>query len=263
MKWDIVKLANTASTNADAMKAAANGAAEGTVIVAAAQSAGRGRQGRQWVSQPGAGLYISIVLRPPCDILRASTLPLAAGLAVAEALDPLLPSAGSPFPVAIKWPNDLHVGGRKLCGILCELSSDAAGVRHVVAGIGVNVNLDVPTLPPDVAAIATSLKAEAGHAFQLDDVLTRILASFGEVYGEWLGQGFPALLPRIARRDTLLGKRVSIELVGTPACGVAAGIAASGALLLRKDDGSIEEVFSGEAHVKGVANATSVSGKPA
>ena len=245
MKWHVISLDSTASTNADAVRLAGEGAAEGTVVVARTQTAGRGRQGRAWVSRPGAGLYFSAILRPHAEPEAAATLPLVAGLAVAEAVAPLLPSR----EVKIKWPNDVLVGGRKLAGILCEMQTGESGVAHVVVGIGVNVNLAESELPPDVAAVATSLSQAAGRAFALDAVLDAVLGSLGDAYDAWRRGGLAALLPRIGARDALRGRHVRIGLVGEPVEGVADGIAPSGALLLRKPDGGVEALFSGEAHI--------------
>ena len=168
-----------------------------------------------------------------------------AGLAVAEAVAPLLPDTD----VKIKWPNDVLVGGRKLAGILCEMQTRESGVAHVVVGIGLNVNLDASELPPDVAAVATSLRQAAGRAFAPDAVLDAVLRSLGAAYEEWLRGGLAALLPRLHARDALRGRHVRIGLVGEPIEGVADGIAPSGALLVRRSDGRVEALFSGEAHI--------------
>ena len=248
MDWKTTTVESTGSTNADLVRAAREGAPEGTVLRAEAQSAGRGRQGRAWVSGKGDGLYFSVLLRPSVEPVVAATLPLAVGLAVAEAVEPLVGER-----VEVKWPNDLLVGGRKICGILCEMEAGDGGVRHVVAGIGLNVNLDVARLPADVAPVATSMRAVAGRAFEARAVLDAVLASLDGVYSAWLSGGLGVLLPRLRKRDALLGRKVSMGLCGTPVEGVAAGIASSGALLLRKSDGTVEEVFSGEAHIGGCA----------
>lgn len=244
MDWKTTTVDSTGSTNADLARAARNGAPEGTVLCARNQTAGRGRQGRTWVSGKGDGLYFSLLLRPAVEPLVAATLPLAVGLAVAEAIEPFVGNR-----VAVKWPNDILVGGRKICGILCEMEADGGGVRHVIAGIGLNVNLDVARLPADVAPVATSMRAVAGRVFDERDVLRAVLASLDKVYTAWLDGGLEAVLPRLRERDALLGRRVSMGLSGKPVEGVAAGIASSGALLLRKSDGAVEEVFSGEAHI--------------
>lgn len=244
LMWKIRRVEETGSTNAD-LAAMAGGAGEGTVLVARSQSAGRGRQGRQWVSQPGAGLYFSVLLKPQVPPERAATLPLVVGVAVARALDGFL----GHHVVSIKWPNDILAQGRKLCGILCEMCADTAGLRHVVAGIGINVNLDVASLPGDVAQTATSMKALAGHVFVLDEVLHAVLLSLEEVYRKWLARGVAAIRDDLAARDWLYGKRVEMRLLGEPTAGIAAGISECGALLLKRDDGSLEEVFSGEAHI--------------
>lgn len=253
MKWEIHNVDCTGSTNTDAAKAATNGVNEGFVIRANRQTSGRGRQGRTWVSQPGSGLFFSIVLRPKRPTADAVTLPLVAGIAVAEALEKFIhgttDTTQATPSIGIKWPNDLLANGRKICGILCEMQADLSGVRHVVVGIGINANLDTSTLPPDVAEIATSLKMLSGHPVDAEEVFGNVLVSFAKAYDSWSENGFAAILPSLARRDVLRGQNITIELVGKPVSGIASGIAPTGALLLTKPDGSIDEIYSGEAHI--------------
>lgn len=245
MKWNLITLPSVDSTNTYLAREALNGASEGTVVRAITQSAGRGRQGRTWVSQPDAGLYFSILVRPAVQPEVAITLPLVAGLAVAEALQPFVPSA----PISIKWPNDILIGKRKLSGILCEMNANMAGLSHVIIGIGVNVNLATKDLPDEVAKIATSLFEATGKTFESNAVLDAILKAFDSIYAEWLNGGFAAIHERIARRDALFGKELTIELIGEPVSGKAVGIAKNGALLLQRNDGTIREIISGEAHL--------------
>jgi len=243
--WNILRVRETGSTNSDLVRLASEGKAdEGTVIVAESQTAGRGRQGREWVSRPGAGLYFSMLLRPDAPPAQVATLPLAVGVAVARALEGLL----SRMRLSIKWPNDIVANGKKLCGILCEAGA-RDGERYIVAGIGINVNVDEHSLPPELAEIATSLRMLANREFDTSSVLASVLTSFEEVYRLWLNGGIPAIGKDLELRDYLKGRRVEMRLLGTPVSGIACGIADSGALLLRRDDGAIEEIYSGEAHI--------------
>lgn len=245
LAWNIIRVRETGSTNSDLVRLASEGKAdEGTVIVAESQTAGRGRQGRVWVSRPGAGLYFSILLKPDAPPAQVATLPLAAGVAVAKALERLLP--GRRF--SIKWPNDIVADRKKLCGILCE-AGEKEGGRYVVAGVGINVNIDVDALPPELTEIATSLKMLSGREFGTSSVLAAVLKSLEEVYRLWLIGGIPAIVSELESRDYLRGRRVEMRLLGTPVSGTACGIAETGALLLRRDDGAIEEIYSGEAHI--------------
>src|SRR5207248_2338013 len=148
-------------------EAARQGAPEGTVVVAERQTGGRGRLGRAWES-PAGNLFLSLLLRPTPD-LRVSLIPLAAGLAVADAME----AEGA--TCRLKWPNDVLAGGKKLAGILSEATSSAAGVDGVVVGIGANVGLDPKALPEDVREAATSLAAETGRVHAVSTVAAAVL----------------------------------------------------------------------------------------
>lgn len=244
MNWEVKRLASTASTNADLAALARKGEArEGLVLVAERQTAGRGRQGRSWFSMPGRCLCFSLLLRPKVAPPLAATMPLAIGSAVADTIAPLL----APAKVAVKWPNDILVDGRKICGILCEMGATAEAVDYIVAGIGLNVNLDAADLPDELAAQATSMSLAAGRKFDLKRLLDALLASLGETYGRWQEHGLEAVRTQLDARDALRGRHVTIRLAGPPLSGTCEGIAASGALLLRLGDGTLREVFSGEA----------------
>lgn len=245
MNWNISLVKKTLSTNIDATEAAQNGAPEGTIIWAEEQSEGRGRQGRTWSSVPGESLCFSIILRPNVPPNQAVTLPLVAGIAVAQAVEPLLH-----HEISIKWPNDLLVHKKKMCGILCEMLS-SQNIQTIILGIGLNVNLNIATLPPDVQSRATSMSELTNTTFSLPTVLGDILTSFEPLYQTWLTDGFAAILPLLQKRDALLGHPVSIALTSPPLCGVAVGIQSDGALLIQEPSGLITPVYSGEAHIEG------------
>ncbi len=244
-------VAETGSTNSDLVRLADADPSlpDGLVLLADVQPDGKGRQGRSWTSPPGSGLTFSVLLKPSVSPLRASTLPLAIGLAVARAAERFVPDR----TIGLKWPNDLQVDGRKLCGILCEMRADGDTVRHVVAGIGINVNLAAADLPPDIAAIATSLQIAAGHEFDSGEVLRAILRSLEQTYCRWLADGLTPLLGDIARHDLLRGHPVAIDRGTDLLCGTAAGIAPDGALLVRRADAFVEPVYSGDAHLRPLA----------
>jgi BirA family biotin operon repressor/biotin-[acetyl-CoA-carboxylase] ligase len=169
----------TVSTS-DRVKALARaGAPEWTTVLAERQSGGRGREGRAWASPPG-GLYLSVLLRPRFE--RVGLLPLAAGVAVAEAAE------GLGVRVELKWPNDVLASGRKLAGILAEAASGSGGVEWVVLGVGLNVALDAAALPPGLAGAATSLRAEGVADPSVADVAASVLERLG-VWYDALGSG--------------------------------------------------------------------------
>jgi BirA family biotin operon repressor/biotin-[acetyl-CoA-carboxylase] ligase len=238
---DVVCLDVTDSTNRVAMEMAENGAKHGTVVVADAQTAGRGRMGRRWVSPAGKNLYVSLLLRPPVPTSDAPRLALVAGVALADAVE----AAG--VPAALKWPNDLFCGGRKAAGILAEMASDPGGVRHVVIGVGLNVNMEADDFPDDLRGTATSLRICAGRAFCRVDVLARFLDAFGARYAEFIGSGFAALRAGWDRRDFLRGRRVHLRWQGREGWGTADGLDADGALRFLPDGGpAVASVHSGE-----------------
>ena len=238
---DMVCLAVTDSTNRVAMEMAENGAKHGAVVVADAQTAGRGRMGRRWESPAGMNLYVSLLLRPPVPTVDATRLALVAGVALADAVE----AVG--VPASLKWPNDLYCGGRKAAGILAEMASDPDRVRHVVIGVGLNVNMEEADFPPDLRGAATSLRICAGRAFRRVDVLARLLEAFGTRYAEYIGGGFASLRDGWDRRDFLRGRRVLLRRQGGEGWGTADGLDTVGALRFLPDGGpAIESVHSGE-----------------
>ncbi len=228
------------STNDRAAALAAEGAPEGALVVALRQTAGRGRHGRVWASPPG-GLYASLVLRPDDAMLRRLPATLLAGLAVAEAIDEVAPGAPR---AELKWPNDVFLGGRKVSGILGELSRDRTG-SVLVLGLGVNVSTDPATLPPELQATATSIGAVRGQAPDPAALLGAILARFEAHYGLVRGGGGATILAAASARMPILGKPVRVRLMDRVLEGQAAGLNATGGLLVDAG-GRRETVVAGE-----------------
>ncbi|HOE60458.1 MAG TPA: biotin--[acetyl-CoA-carboxylase] ligase [Kiritimatiellia bacterium] len=238
-------VAETGSTNRDAAVLAQAGAEEGLVVTAGSQHAGRGRMTRVWFSPAGVNLYFSLVLRPAVEPLRAASLPLVAGLAVAEAVADLAPE----LQPAVKWPNDILVAGRKLCGILCEMQAEIDCVRHIVLGVGVNVNLERASLPEEIRSRATSLRMACGRSFSRAAVLAAILNHFEPLYDQWLRKGLEPLITRLDARDALRGRMITLESGGGQTLrGRADGIQADGALRLVTERGPVT-LYSGETHI--------------
>ena len=226
------------STNDVASRLATDtGAGEGCVVVANAQRLGRGRRGREWASPPGAGLYVSVVLRPTPHAV--SLLTIAAGVAVAEGVQ-----AASGLDTRVKWPNDVYIGGRKVAGILAEGGVSADGQPHVILGFGINVR--PAAWPPDVAARATSLDGELGRETDRGLVLSECLAALWARYTELQEhRGGSVVQAWRARAAGMLGREVEWEAAGATQRGVAENIDEAGALLVRTAAGSAR-IISGE-----------------
>ena len=226
------------STMELARQHAERGAPDGAVAIAEEQTAGRGRLGRAWVSPPGVNLYFTIILRPELDHLRQ--LAVIAPLAVCQAIEEttaLLPR--------IKWPNDVVINGRKVCGVLpaSELQDDR--VLYALVGIGINVNLDA-SAHEEISAIATSLRQELRHEVSREEVLAATLNHFETLYRS-LRRGEVVSVAWKQRLDTL-GQPVRVETAGgVSETGVAVDADSDGSLILRRDDGSHVRVDAGEA----------------
>jgi BirA family transcriptional regulator, biotin operon repressor / biotin---[acetyl-CoA-carboxylase] ligase len=231
------------STNDLAAAAAERGDPEGTTFVAGAQTAGRGRLGRDWFSPPGAGLYVSTIVR------RASLAPwitLAGGVAVAEGI-----TRATALPVQIKWPNDIvSVGGsgfrsrRKIAGILAEASSGPAGVQYIVLGMG--INLRPAAYPPELADRAGSIESELGRQVDPGAVLAEVLTALNLVLDELWTAGAP---PVVARWLALSPSVYDTPIEWDGGKGVTAGLAEDGALLARSEDG-LHRIIAGEVRWK-------------
>jgi BirA family biotin operon repressor/biotin-[acetyl-CoA-carboxylase] ligase len=227
------------STNDLAKELAARGAPEGTLVVAEAQTGGRGRLGRQWNSPPGLGLYASLVLRPPLPPLELPRITLTTAVAVVRALRRV--AGVSP---GIKWPNDVLLHGKKLAGILTEMETESDCIRHVVVGLGLNVNN--PEFPPELAATATSLTLATGGRFSRVKLLQAWLEEFDALYDRFLNQGFPEILAEWKVWAVTLGQEVTVRQGPREISGQALDVAPDGALLLRTARGEIIRVTSGE-----------------
>jgi BirA family transcriptional regulator, biotin operon repressor / biotin---[acetyl-CoA-carboxylase] ligase len=236
------------STNDVAARLAGAGTPEGTVVVADTQSEGRGRRGRSWHSPPGAGVYLSAVLRPRSEAATrkggqaagaAALLTLMTGVAVAEGLRAL-----TGLPIEIKWPNDLVVEGRKLCGILAEGSGTGEQFDYVVLGIGINVL--AAAFPAELAAHVTSVESELGRRIDRGDVLVATLSSLAERYGDMRTGRSESVLEMWRRMSpSSVGTRVTWVSAGSSVEGTTDGIDERGALLIRVED-RLERVIAGE-----------------
>ncbi|MBI5575031.1 MAG: biotin--[acetyl-CoA-carboxylase] ligase [Deltaproteobacteria bacterium] len=232
----------TDSTNSRALDLAGKDAPHGTVVCADAQTAGRGRLGRKWESPPGTNLYLSLLLRPPVEPAHAPCLTLVTAVALAMAVE-----EAASLAAELKWPNDLYLEGRKAAGILAETTAEPDRLRHVVIGVGLNVNAERSSFSEDLRARATSMRIASGRVFRRVAVLASFLDSFSRCYGMFLSRGFEALLPEWSRRDILKGKKAVLRIGERAVRGTAVGVDGSGMLLFRRDGESrAEKVPSGE-----------------
>jgi BirA family biotin operon repressor/biotin-[acetyl-CoA-carboxylase] ligase len=230
----VVYLERCGSTQDAARELAERGVAEGAVVVAEVQEAGRGRLGRSWHSAAG-GIYATVVLRPPPRALRA--LSLAASVAVARVLGLL------GLDAKVKWPNDVQVSGRKVCGVLVEAAAEPGGAVYALVGIGLNVNNE---LPPELAGAAATLRGLLGKPVprlplflklleELDDVYARVREGrWSEVLREWRG------------RSSTLGRIVRVETPEGAFTGLAVDVSEDGALLVRMESGELREFHAGD-----------------
>ncbi len=235
----LIVRAETASTNDDVAGALSDGLPDGVTAVADAQVRGRGRAGRTWTHAPGQGLALSVGLHLGCDVRQAGVIPLAAGLAAAEAVERL---GGSP---RLKWPNDLLLGGRKLAGVLCELRHAAAGGETVVIGLGLNVRTRVEEFAPELRETATSL-ALAGIDAAVEDVAAEFLNAL-EPRWDALQEGDRAtILEAWSARGAHWGQVVTVHAPDGPRTGVALRLDPDGALVLRLESGVESRVLAGD-----------------
>lgn len=233
------------STNRIALELAQAGAPEGTVVLADRQTAGRGRMQRSWQSPPGCNLYLSIILRPTIPQQEASQITLMTGLAAAEAVSESCPEGR----VGIKWPNDILIGGRKVCGILAEARTDRGKIDSVVVGIGLNVNMEKADFDPSHRETATSLREETGRDHSREEVLLSLCGRFEQRYGLFLRDGFAPVREGWLARAEMTGKRIRVLFGDEMREGMFAGIDRDGALLIADERGVVSRITAGDATI--------------
>lgn len=234
------------STNVHAARLAREDAPEGTLVLAERQTAGRGRLGRTWVSPARVNLYASFVLRPALAPVDAPQLALAAAVAVARALV-ALPALG-PGRVAIKWPNDCLVDGKKVAGILTEMDAEVDRIRSVVLGIGVNLNAPARAFPPELQPTATSVLLATGTRVDRPRFTADLCATLEAVYDRVVRDGFAALAPEWESFSCLTGRQVTVDCSGRRSSGTVRGIDGSGRLVLDGANGE-ERIMAGDVSI--------------
>lgn len=241
----VIYLKSTTSTQDRARQAAIEGAPEGTLVIADEQSSGRGRFQRAWIAPPGTALLLSLVLRPSLAVLPK--IHMIASLGAVRAI-----RRATGLEARIKWPNDIQIGGRKIAGILVDVSLAADSVDYAIVGIGLNVSFD-PSEYAEIAGIATSLSVESGIPIRRLPVLAALMLDIEELYETARAGVFPFAEWKACLG--MLGKRVRVTWPGGGSRdvheGVAEDVAEDGALLLRKADGSLVPLVAGEVSLRG------------
>ncbi len=234
------------STNDFGKKLALDGAEEGTVIVSDEQTGGRGRLGRLWTSPHGSSISMSIILRPIIDPSDAAKITEIAAASVALGINK---STG--LDVSIKWPNDIILNKKKVCGILTEMSAELNNINYVILGIGINVNID--EFPNDIIDKATSLKKEASKHISRKDIVINIIREFEKLYYDFLETGSLEKTVKICKeKSEILGNKIKVINKNQEIIAEAIDITDEGELLIRKEDGEIISIISGEISIRGI-----------
>lgn len=220
---------------------------EGVIVVAEEQTKGRGRLGRTWESPKKKGIYFSVILKPQMTPMKVAKLTLIGAAAVCLSLKEM------GIESKIKWPNDIVINGKKVCGILTEMNSELNMINYVIIGIGVNVNLEESEIPEDIKHKATSLKIEAKNRIDRKKLLGTILSKFEELYIPFRDEENISRTIEICRNSSaVIGKEIKVMNGSTYKLGRALDINEAGELIVEFEDGNIENVFSGEISIRGV-----------
>ncbi|MCR5478034.1 MAG: biotin--[acetyl-CoA-carboxylase] ligase [Lachnospiraceae bacterium] len=248
--------AQIGSTNEAAAQAAREGAPEGYLVAADRQTAGRGRRGRTWISPAGCNVYFSVMLRPQIRPDRAPMMTLLMAQAVCEAMEELCPaSAPESMRPLIKWPNDIVIDGRKVCGMLTEMSAEMGDVRYVVIGVGINVKRQ--EFAPELEGHAVSLEEAWGIGVSRSALTAAVCNRFEPLYQRFLREQDLGFLRRpYLKRLVNAGRQVRVLDPAGEYDGIARGINETGELLVELPDGTVREVYAGEVSVRGIYGYT-------
>jgi len=230
------------STNTRAMEMASDNACEGTVIIAETQTEGKGRRGRKWIS-PKGNLYFSVILRPDIPLHKAPLSTLMGAVAVTSAI-----KKACQVNAAIKWPNDVLLSGKKVCGLLTEMSAEQDRIRHVVLGIGVDVNMDPEVLPTDVRMTTVTLMSETGQKINRTALLQEILRELDHWYQVLLHDP-EDVLKAWEKLNMTTGSRIAVSGAGEVTEGLAQGLDAEGRLIVKLDDGTSRTIAAGDVTI--------------
>lgn len=241
------------STNTAASFMAQEGAPEGTVVIADNQTKGRGRMGRSWQSLPGKGIWMSFILRPELPVNEVQTVTLAASVSVAQALEKL-----TGVKPGIKWPNDIILESKKVCGILTEMNSEVDRVNYIIVGIGINFSQNEADFSAEISNTAVSLSMlmqKFGVKYKniaRNDIIKEVLSTFDEYYKIMRTSDKGRIISDWRKYSVTLGSRLRVHAGNGEYCGKALDINCDGALIIKADDGSIKNVSSGEVSIRGI-----------
>lgn len=235
------------STNNRARELALEGVEEGTLIIAETQLEGRGRHGRNWISPKGKGIWMSLILRPNLPPDQAPRITAIAAVAIRKALN-----RATGLDIGIKWPNDIIIAGKKVCGILTEMHADIDRIHYVVVGMGINVNMTQEDFPTDISSTATSLRIALDRNLDRRQLIALIMEEIEEVYLKYLeNRDFEQILHQCRQYSVTLNR--SVKVIGRDSTieGIAIDFDEDGALLVKTHDGNIIKVMSGDVSVRG------------
>ena len=242
---DIRVFQETTSTNDVIEKLARDGVKEGVVVFAESQSKGRGRLGRRWISPLRKGLWFSVLLRPDLRPQEATQLMIAGATALARAI-----RDETGLSPEIKWPNDILIKGRKVAGLLTELSAELDQVNYIILGIGVDVNLNASDFSAEFRKLATSLKIEKGHSIDRASLAAAVLRELDADYARITAGHFEAVSDEWEELCSTLGRNIGIRIGDRVLQGRAESLDSDGALLLRTQHGRLERIIGGDVTVK-------------
>lgn len=240
----IVCVEETDSTNQLAFRAAEEGAEDGTVVLADFQTGGKGRLGRRWESPPGVNVYCSVILRPPILPLNAPQLTFLSAVVVARTIE-----ESTSLSPRIKWPNDILINGRKVAGLLNEMSAETDTIHWLVLGIGVNINMSREQFPDDLRYPATSLLLENGSPVSRVTFTRSLISLLDALYDVFIINGFDPIREEWLARSTIQGKKVRVATGERDVEGTVTGIDPDGALILSLSDGVLHRVLAGDVTI--------------
>ena len=232
------------STNDEAFRLGSAGAPEGTVLIADRQTAGRGRMQRSWHSPEGTNIYTSIILRPEIELAKAPQISILAGVVVAEVLNDYCPDK-----VKLKWPNDVLIDRKKVCGILPQIKTSANAVNFIVLGIGINVNINNDQFPDEIRDLATSLVIETGNKISRLELIISLYENLTKWYKQFLKKGFSSIREKWLSLTPMIGQTVQVMFHEETVSGEAIGLDEDGSLILLTDKNETIRISAGDATI--------------